>query len=131
LGRGHGVLGFLGESVPSSGAEKTGLPIHSLYGDTRRPTAAMLDGIDTLVGDVQDIGARFYTYATTVAYVMEEAAKRGVSVVVLDRPNPIDGFDVEGPVRDANALSFVGYFPMPIRHGLTVGELARLFNGEN
>src|SRR5262249_60732836 len=78
----HGIRGVLDESVPSSRDEKTGLPIHSLYGDTRRPTAAMLYGIDTLVVDLQDIGARFYTYATTVAYVMEEAAKRGVSVVV-------------------------------------------------
>jgi uncharacterized protein YbbC (DUF1343 family) len=91
----------------------------------------MLSGIDTLVVDLQDIGARFYTYMTTMAYVMEEAAKNKMSVVVLDRPNPINGFQVEGPTLDKSALSFVGYFPMPIRHGMTLGELAQLFNAEN
>src|SRR4029079_13511095 len=103
-----------------------------LSGDTRRPTAAMLDGLDTIVIDLQDVGVRFYTYMTTMAYVMEEAAKRNVRVVVLDRPNPINGFQVEGPSLDKGALSFIGYFaPMPIRHGMTMGELAKLFNGEN
>jgi uncharacterized protein YbbC (DUF1343 family)/CubicO group peptidase (beta-lactamase class C family) len=126
----HGIRGVLDDDVPSSRDEKTGLPIHSLYGGTRRPTAAMLDGIDTLVVDLQDIGARFYTYPATVGYVLEEAARRKLAVVVLDRPNPIDGFDVEGPVQDTAALGFTGYLPMPIRHGLTIGELARLFNGE-
>jgi uncharacterized protein YbbC (DUF1343 family) len=91
----------------------------------------MLDGIDTLVIDLQDIGARFYTYMTTMAYAMEEAAKRKIPIVVLDRPNPIDGFQIEGPVLDKAQLSFIGYFPMPIRHGMTLGELARLFNAEN
>ena len=90
----------------------------------------MLEGIDTLIVDLQDIGARFYTYPATVAYAMEEAARRKLAVVVLDRPNPIDGFDVEGPVQDQAAVGFNGYLPMPIRHGLTIGELARLFNGE-
>ena len=90
----------------------------------------MLDGIDALVIDLQDIGARFYTYPASVAYAMEEAARRKLAVVVLDRPNPIDGFDVEGPRQDAAAIGFNGYLPMPIRHGLTIGELARLFNGE-
>jgi uncharacterized protein YbbC (DUF1343 family) len=117
--------------VPSAIDEKTGLNIHSLYGDTRRPTAAMLEGIDTIVVDLQDIGARFYTYMTTMAYVMEEAAARGLAVVVLDRPNPIDGFQIEGPMLDKEQLGFTGYLSMPIRHGLTLGELARLFNGEN
>ena len=117
--------------MPAETDAKTGLPIHSLYGDTRRPTAAMLEGIDTLVIDLQDIGARFYTYMTTMAYVMEEAAKRKVPVVVLDRPNPVNGFQIEGPLLDKAQLSFIGYFPMPIRHGMTIGELARLFNGEN
>ncbi len=126
----HGIRGQLDDKVASSRDDKTGLPIHSLYGETRRPTDAMLAGVDTLVVDLQDIGARFYTYVTTVAYVMEEAAKRNVPVVVLDRPNPIDGFDVEGPFQDATAIGFTGYLPMPIRHGLSVGELARLFNGE-
>jgi uncharacterized protein YbbC (DUF1343 family) len=90
----------------------------------------MLDGIETMVVDLQDIGARFYTYPATIAYVMEEAARRAIPVVVLDRPNPIDGFDVEGPVQDVAAVGITGYMPMPIRHGLTIGELARLFNGE-
>jgi uncharacterized protein YbbC (DUF1343 family) len=127
----HGIRGVLDASVPSTTDEKTGLRIHSLYGDTRRPTDAMLQGIDTLVIDLQDIGARFYTYMTTMAYVMEEAAKRKMRVVVLDRPNPIGGNHIEGPMLDASALGFTGYFPMPIRHALTLGELAKLFNGEN
>jgi uncharacterized protein YbbC (DUF1343 family)/CubicO group peptidase (beta-lactamase class C family) len=126
----HGIRGVLDEKVDSSRDAATGLPIHSLYGETRRPTETMLTGIDTLVVDLQDIGARFYTYPATVAYVMEEAAKRKLSVVVLDRPNPIDGFDVEGPFQDAPSIGFNGYMPMPIRHGLTLGELARLFNSE-
>jgi uncharacterized protein YbbC (DUF1343 family)/CubicO group peptidase (beta-lactamase class C family) len=126
----HGIRGELDENVRSSRDEKTGLPIYSLYGDTRRPTVAMLEGIDTLVVDLQDVGARFYTYPATVAYVMEEAARNRQPVVVLDRPNPIDGFDIEGPAQDPPAVGFNGYVPMPIRHGLTIGELARLFNGE-
>ena len=127
----HGIRGVLDSTVPSTTDEKTRLPINSLYGDTRRPTGPMLDGIDTLVIDLQDIGARFYTYMTTMAYVMEEAAKRKLSVVVLDRPNPIDGFQIEGPALDKDAMGFTGYFPMPVRHGMTLGELARLFNVEN
>ena len=127
----HGIRGILDSSVPSTTDEKTGLTIYSLYGDTRRPNDAMLEGIDTMVFDLQDIGARFYTYMTTMAYVMEEAAKRRIAVVVLDRPNPIDGYQVEGPTLDKTALGFTGYFPMPIRHGMTLGELAKLFNAEN
>jgi len=126
----HGIRGQLDEIVASSRDDATGLPIHSLYGDTRRPTDAMLANIDTVVVDLQDIGARFYTYPATLAYTMEEAARRRLSVVVLDRPNPIDGFDVEGPFQDPPAIGFNGYLPMPIRHGMTLGELARLFNGE-
>ena len=92
----------------------------------------MLDGLDVLVIDLQDIGARFYTYTTTMAYVLEEAAKRRLPVIVLDRPNPINGFQIEGPALDKAQIGFTGYYaPMPIRHGLTIGELARLFNGEN
>jgi uncharacterized protein YbbC (DUF1343 family) len=128
----HGIRGTLDDKVASSTDEKTGLLIHSLYGETRRPTAAMLADLDVLVVDLQDIGARFYTYTTTLAYVLEEAAKRSLPVVVLDRPNPINGFQIEGPALDKAQLGFTGYFaPMPIRHGMTVGELARLFNGEN
>ena len=127
----HGIRGILDESVPSSTDEQTGRPIHSLYGATRRPTAEMLRGIDTMVIDLQDVGTRFYTYTTTMAYVMEEAAKRGIRVVVLDRPNPINGWQIEGPQLDAAAVGFTGYMAaMPVRHGLTLGEMARLFNGE-
>ena len=127
----HGIRGILDVDVPSATDEKTGLPIQSLYGKTRRPTASMLDGLDVVVIDLQDIGARFYTYMTTMAYVMEEAAKRKLPVIVLDRPNPINGFQIEGPTIDRSALAFTSYFPMPVRHGMTLGELARLFNGEN
>jgi uncharacterized protein YbbC (DUF1343 family)/CubicO group peptidase (beta-lactamase class C family) len=127
----HGIRGILDAAVPSTKDEKTGLPIHSLYGTTQRPTAAMLEGLDAIVIDLQDIGTRFYTYMTTMAYVMEEAAARKIKVVVLDRPNPIGGVQIEGPTLDESAVAFVGYFPaMPIRHSLTMGELARLFNGE-
>jgi uncharacterized protein YbbC (DUF1343 family) len=127
----HGIRGILDESVPSSKDDKTGLPIHSLYGSTRRPTDEMLAGIDTLVIDLQDVGVRFYTYATTMAYVMEEAARRKIRVVVLDRPNPINGWQIEGPTLDDSARGFTGYLTaMPIRHGMTLGELARLFNAE-
>jgi len=126
----HGIRGILDESVDSSKDEKTGLPIHSLYGKTNRPTDEMLAGIDTLVIDLQDIGARFYTYMTTMGYVMEEAAKRKIAVIVLDRPNPIGGVVIEGPSADQSELSFVAYHPMPVRHGMTLGELALLFNAE-
>ncbi len=97
----HGIRGILDDNVPSSRDEKTGLPIHSLYGETRRPTDAMLQGIDTLVIDLQDVGTRFYTYHATMGYVMEEAAKRKIAVWVLDRPNPINGWQIEGPAIDA------------------------------
>ena len=125
----HGIRGILDDSVPSSRDEQTGLPIHSLYGDTRRPTEAMLQGLDVIVIDLQDIGVRFYTYMSTMAHVMEEAAKRKIAVVVLDRPNPINGWQIEGP--SAQESAFISYFPaMPVRHGMTLGELAQLFNGE-
>ena len=126
----HGIRGILDTTVPSSVDEQTDLTIHSLYGATRRPTGDMLRGLDTLVLDLQDIGARFYTYMTTMAYVMEEAAKRNIRVVILDRPNPINGFAIEGPGLDEDERGFTGYVSMPIRHGMTIGELATLFNGE-
>ena len=126
----HGIGGVMDGPVSSSRDTRTGLPIHSLYGDTRRPTAEMLQGLDTLVVDLQDVGARFYTYATTMAYLLEAAAARGLRVMVLDRPNPIGGVDVEGPILDESSTGFTGYFPSPVRHGLTLGELARLFNTE-
>jgi uncharacterized protein YbbC (DUF1343 family) len=128
----HGIRGILDANVPSGKDDRTGLLIHSLYGETRRPTASMLDGLDVVVIDLQDIGARFYTYMTTMAYFMEEAAKGNLPVYVLDRPNPINGFQIEGPALDKAMIAFTGYLPaMPVRHGMTLGELARLFNGEN
>lgn len=108
----------------------TGLPMFSLYGDTRRPSAEMLAGVDALVFDIQDIGTRIYTYATTLAYAMEEAAAHRLRIVVLDRPNPLGGTAVSGPVLDEGHLSFVGYAPIALRHGMTIGELARYFNAE-
>ena len=127
----HGIRGELDDNVASSKDERTGLMIHSLYGETRRPTDAMLAGIDTLVFDVQDVGVRFYTYTATMAYMMEEAAKRGLQVVVLDRPNPINGWQIEGPASEEPVGTFISYLPsMPVRHGMTLGELAKLFNDE-
>jgi uncharacterized protein YbbC (DUF1343 family)/CubicO group peptidase (beta-lactamase class C family) len=129
----HGIRGLLDDKVSSEVDEKTKLPIVSLYGETRRPTAAMLDGLDAIVIDLQDVGARFYTYTTTVAYALEEAAKHKLPVFVLDRPDPVDGWQVEGPALDKDLVgSFTNYFEaMPVRHGMTIGELARLYNGEN
>lgn len=124
----HGIRGNADEKVSDSRDEQTGLPIYSLYGETRRPKPEHLKGVDALVFDIQDIGTRFYTYISTLGYVMEEAAKAGLPVFVLDRPNPINGIDVEGPVADADKLSFTAHHPIPVRHGMTVGELARLFN---
>ncbi len=109
----------------------TGLKISSLLGKTTRPTPEMLRGIDTLVFDIQNVGARFYTYETTMAYSMEAAAKTGIPYIVLDRPDPITGVHVEGPMIDRDLLSFVAYFPVPLRHGMTMGELAKMFNAEN
>lgn len=127
----HGIRGALDADVPSSRDEQTGLPIHSLYGETRRPTDAMLAGIDAIVIDLQDIGTRFYTYMATMGYMMEAAARRGIAVVVLDRPNPINGWQIEGPPVDLPLAGFNAYvLAMPIRHGMTMGELARLFNDE-
>ena len=126
----HGIRGLADDKVASSRDDRTGLPIYSLYGDTHRPTAEMLQGIDALVVDLQDIGSRFYTYPAAMAYVMEGAAKHKLPVFVLDRPNPIGGFDIEGPMQDSAERRDIAYFRMPIRHGLTLGELARLFNDE-
>jgi uncharacterized protein YbbC (DUF1343 family) len=127
----HGIRGIRDDRVPSSRDKKTGRVIYSLYGKRLRPTPEMLAGIDTIVVDLQDIGTRFYTYMTTMAYMLEAAAKHKVKVMVLDRPNPINGIQIEGPTLDQKFIGFTGYFPMPIRHGLTLGELALLFNAEN
>jgi uncharacterized protein YbbC (DUF1343 family) len=126
----HGIRGAADEKVSDSKDEQTGLPIYSLYGETRRPTPEQLKGLDAVVFDIQDIGTRFYTYISTLGYVMEEAAKAGRPVFVLDRPNPIGGLEVEGPVADADKPSFTAYHAIPVRHGMTIGELARLFNQE-
>jgi uncharacterized protein YbbC (DUF1343 family) len=127
----HGLRGDrdAGAYVPSYTDPRTGLPVYSLYGETRHPSARMLDGIDVLVFDIQDVGARPYTYASTLAYVMESAKQYGKEIWVLDRPNPIGGVRVEGPVLDPAYKSFIGLYPIPERHGLTIGELAQLFNG--
>ncbi len=120
----HGLAGEAEDGVASSTEPATGLPVYSLYGEVERPTDKMLVGLDALVFDIQDAGARFYTYLTTLGYSMEAAAKKGISFYVLDRPNPINGFSVEGPILENDLRSFVGYFPLPVRHGMSVGELA-------
>ena len=118
------------ENVDNSVDAATGIKIWSLYGKTQRPTPEMMRGLDALVFDIQDLGVRFYTYESTMLYAMEEAAKLKLPFYILDRPNPLTGIHVEGPMLDADKLSFVGAFPLPLRHGLTIGELARLENGE-
>jgi uncharacterized protein YbbC (DUF1343 family) len=130
FGAEHGVRGEAqaGDRVASARDRRTGLPVHSLYGEHREPTAAMLAGIDVLVFDLQDVGARFYTYPYTLANVMRAARRAGIPVVVPDRPNPVGGVHVEGPVLEPAFASFVGQYAIPIRHGMTLGELARLFN---
>lgn len=127
----HGLGADREGEIGSARDGKTKLPVVSLYGASKRPTPEMLKGLDAIVIDLQDVGVRFYTYATTMAYLMEEAARARVKIVVLDRPNPIDGAGVAGPVLDKDLKSFVGYFEMPVQHGMTLGELARLFNAEN
>jgi uncharacterized protein YbbC (DUF1343 family) len=117
-------------NIESTTDSKTDIRIWSLYGSTNRPTPAMLAGIDTLVFDIQDVGVRFYTYESTMLYAMEEAAKAKIPFIVLDRPDPITGTHVEGPMLDKDQLSFVGAYPLPLRHGMTIGELARLENSE-
>jgi uncharacterized protein YbbC (DUF1343 family)/CubicO group peptidase (beta-lactamase class C family) len=126
----HGIRGLADEKVSDSKDEKTGLPVYSLYGETRRPKPEQLKDLDALVFDIQDVGVRFYTYISTLGYLMEEAARAHVPVFVLDRPNPIGGLDVEGPVADADKLSFTAYHRIPVRHGMTVGELATFYNEE-
>jgi uncharacterized protein YbbC (DUF1343 family)/CubicO group peptidase (beta-lactamase class C family) len=126
----HGFFGHAEEKVSSMKEPFTGLPIYSLYGDVSRPTPKMLIGLDALLFDIQDAGARFYTYITTMGYAMEGCAKKGIPFYVLDRPNPINASWVQGPILDSNLKSFTGYFPLPVRHGMTVGELAKMFNGE-
>jgi uncharacterized protein YbbC (DUF1343 family) len=129
----HGFAGSEDrEGIGDARDAATGIMVYSLYGKTQRPTPEMLKGLDALVFDIQDVGVRFYTYETTMFYALESAAKVGIPFYVLDRPNPITGTHVEGPLMDAANTSFVGCFAsLPVRHGMTMGELARLYNGEN
>jgi uncharacterized protein YbbC (DUF1343 family) len=126
----HGFRGDrpAGTYVPSYVDERSGLPVYSLYGATRKPSAQMLEDVDVLLFDIQDVGDRAYTYIWTLASVMQAAKSAGKEVWVLDRPNPISGAIVEGPVLEPAYSSFIGLYPIPVRHGMTVGELARLFN---
>jgi uncharacterized protein YbbC (DUF1343 family) len=128
----HGIRGIEegGAHVQSGTDSRTGLPLHSLYGETLKPTPEMLEGIEVLLFDMQDIGARFYTYVSTMALAMEAAGEAGIPFLVLDRPNPVRGDVVQGTVLDPAFATFVGKYPVPMRHGMTVGELARMYVGE-
>lgn len=131
----HGLRGLVDEAVKDGKDEKTGLPAYSLYNpgsgpDRYRPTPAQLKGVDTVVFDIQDIGTRFYTYVGTLGYAMEAAAREGISVVVLDRPNPITAVKPDGPVADAKHLGLTAFHTIPLVHAMTAGELAGLFNSE-
>jgi uncharacterized protein YbbC (DUF1343 family) len=126
----HGFRGDrgAGASVASYVDPQTHLPVFSLYGASRHPSAAMLEGVDVLLFDIQDVGSRAYTYISTMAYAMQSARQYGREFWVLDRPNPIGGAIVEGPVLEPAYESFIGLYPIPMRHGMTIGELATLFN---
>jgi len=126
----HGIRGTLDERVSSTTDDATGLPVYSLYGETLRPTDATLAGLDVLVFDVQDAGVRFYTFITTMGYAMEAAAAHHLAFYVLDRPDPLGGERIEGPMLDRDRGNFVGYFPMPVRMAMTLGEMAQMFNAE-
>ena len=127
----HGIRGAVDERVASTTDAVTGLPIYSVYGEDVRPTDAMLQGLDALVFDIQDAGVRFYTYITTMGYTMEAAGKHHIAYYVLDRPDPLGGERIEGPTLDPERTNFVGYFPMPVRMAMTLGEMAQMFNTEN
>ncbi len=128
----HGIRGQAdaGAPVGNTHDEKTGVPVYSLYGQVRRPTTRQLQGCDVLVYDIQDVGARFYTYISTLGLCMQSAAEARIPFVVLDRPNPLGGSKIEGPVLERGNESFVGQYPIPIRYGLTPGELALMIRGE-
>jgi uncharacterized protein YbbC (DUF1343 family) len=128
----HGLRGTAdaGETVSDGVDDRTGAPVYSLYGQTRKPTPEMLDGLDVLVFDIQDVGARFYTYISTMGLAMQAAAEADLPFVVLDRPNPLGGVLVSGFVLEPEQTSFVGQYPIPVAHGLTVGELAQMIKGE-
>ncbi|MDR3772994.1 MAG: DUF1343 domain-containing protein [Terracidiphilus sp.] len=130
----HGIQGKLDTTeIGNSKDEVTGAPVYSVYGDSdarRRPSSEVMAGLDVVIFDIQDVGVRFYTYESTLGYFVEAAAKAGKEIVVLDRPNPIGGAYVQGPVADAGRESFVSYWQTPVRHGMTMGELAKMFNAE-
>ncbi|MBX7212753.1 MAG: DUF1343 domain-containing protein [Thermoflexales bacterium] len=123
----HGVRGEVqdGLQVGNSIDPQTGAPVYSLYGETVRPRPAWLDGLDLIVYDIQDVGCRYYTYLNTLAFMMEAAAEKGIPVLVLDRPDPINGIDIDGPLLQPGVRSFVGNYPVPVRYALTIGEFAR------
>ncbi len=129
----HGIRGDAqaGAKVASAIDPLTNLPVHSLYGKTQKPDGGMLRDIDAMIIDLQEAGVRFYTFVATTLYVMRAAAEAGISVIILDRPAPINGRNVEGPVLDPAYTSFVGPAPLPIRYGMTIGELAKMFNDDN
>lgn len=126
----HGIRGDApdGNTIKHGKDVKTGVPVYSLYGEIRKPTKEMLYDVDVLLFDIQDVGARFYTYISTLFYTIQAAAENRIPVIVLDRPNPVTGIKIDGPVRKDELTSFVGIAPIPIMHGMTVGELARYFN---
>lgn len=126
----HGFFGHILSEEKVKNETFQGVPIHSLYGNTRRPTKEMLRGIDILIYDIQDLGVRSYTYASTLFYVMEEAAKEKIPLIVLDRPNPLGGMIVDGSKLEEEFRSFIGYVDVPYCHGMTIGELALYFNSE-
>lgn len=129
----HGIRGDVQDNMietEHSIDRKTGLPVHSLYSETREPTEKMLEDVDVLVFDMQDVGCRIYTFVYTLANCMRIAGRLGKTVVVCDRPNPINGLDISGNILEPEYASFVGLFPLPTRHGMTVGELAQMFQGE-
>ena len=127
----HGFRGIAdaGEKIENQKDKKTGLPIISLYGKNKKPSPTQLAGIDIILFDIQDVGARFYTYISTLHYVMEAAANNDIKIIVLDRPNP-NGHYIDGPIREKDFQSFVGMHPVPIVHGMTIGEYAKMINGE-
>ena len=128
----HGIRGQeqAGAVIDSGRDERTGIPIHSLYGEVRKPTPAMLEGVDILLFDMQDIGARYYTYVSTMALAMEAAGEQDIPFIVLDRPNPVRGDIVQGNLLKPGYETFVGMYPVPMRHGMTAGELAQLYVGD-
>ncbi|HED05222.1 MAG TPA: DUF1343 domain-containing protein [Ignavibacteria bacterium] len=128
----HGIRGNApaGKSISSGVDPKTKIPIYSLYGKNKKPTPEMLKNVDLLLYDIQDVGARFYTYISTLYYVLQAAAENHIPVIVLDRPDPINGITIDGPIRQKDLRSFVGIVPIPIRYGMTPGELAQMYVGE-